>query len=520
MAPAKPASPPLRSLARSSVISRNIVANAVSQGWAIALGILALPIYLELLGVEYYALIGFGITVQVMVNMIDAGFSPALGRDVARMRAGLEDPGNLALFLRSLDWLFAGIVAILSVGAILSSDWWATDWFAVSGPAVSIVGESVTLIIIASALRCMAALYRGAIVNLEKQIFTSGVVAAVNAVRLLLPIPFVLDTPDPRIVFAFWLAAAIGEVALLRVVLSRNLATSVGLLRFSFSAIKTRMALAGGVALLAVAHTFATQYDKLILSRLLSLEEYGYFTLAVVLSGAMLTLPAPVVQAIQPRITGSFGRDYEQRELVRITTQLIMILVVAPAIALAAVPQSVLFGWTGNLAAAAAVAPYLGFYLVGSALVGVSSAAYMLQLAAGNMRLHIIANLCLIAVLVPAIYLIAQRQGAAGTAHLWFALNAIFVITYVPFAVNRMLPHSGWRWLREDLLLPACAAVLAALVFRWLIGDSAHDRILAIAQAAGALMATMAATASGTVTIRRFILAAISNRHPSNEDAE
>lgn len=469
-----------RLVLQSSVVSRNIVVNAFSQVWAMALGILALPLYLKLMGPAYYGLIGFGMTIQIIVNLVDAGFSPALGRNIARMRAGLEDPEELALFLRTLDWAFFAIVATFCVAGTASMSWWASNWFGVSGSSAIVVGQSMALVIASSALRCMAALYRGAIVNLEKQIFTSGMVVIVNAVRLLLPLPFVALFPDPRIVFAIWLGAAFLEVIVLRVVLSRNIPMEVPLRRFSIPSLRRHLAFTGGVALLALIHTLATQYDKLLLSRILTLQQYGYFSLAVVLSGAMLTLPAAIVQAIQPRVTGSISAQDVQAKLISMSTELIVAFAVAPAVAIACLPRTALQAWVNDPVAIGAVSPYLGFYVVGSALVGISSAAFMLQIAAGRMRMHIVANLLLVAALIPLAYFAATHQGALGTARVWFVLNTLFVTIYGPFAIGRLLPGRGLSWLIDSVAIPIGAAVLGALLVRWTFSDIAANRIAAI----------------------------------------
>ena len=48
---------------------------------------------------------------------------------------------------------------------------------------------------------------------------------------------------------------------------------------------------------------FATQTDKLVLSRILPLADYGYFTLAVLVASGIQVLSGPVGNAIMPRLT-------------------------------------------------------------------------------------------------------------------------------------------------------------------------------------------------------------------------
>ncbi|MCQ3924442.1 MAG: hypothetical protein DPW12_09620 [Rhodocyclaceae bacterium] len=55
------------------------------------------------------------------------------------------------------------------------------------------------------------------------------------------------------------------------------------------------------------------QVDKILLSRLLSLEDFGYYTLAVTVASAISLLVSPISQAFFPRFTEIASRgDYEE----------------------------------------------------------------------------------------------------------------------------------------------------------------------------------------------------------------
>src|ERR1044072_2169335 len=60
-----------------------------------------------------------------------------------------------------------------------------------------------------------------------------------------------------------------------------------------------------GITLLAL---ILVQADKLILSRLLSLEAYGYYMLAATVTGMLYSLSVPVTQAIYPRMVEEVAR--------------------------------------------------------------------------------------------------------------------------------------------------------------------------------------------------------------------
>jgi epoxyqueuosine reductase len=74
------------------------------------LGIIAVPLYRSQRGVEQYGLLGFALVVQTWVNLLEIGMSGTLGREMTRLKIGEASDSSVHSFLRSLDWLFLGII--------------------------------------------------------------------------------------------------------------------------------------------------------------------------------------------------------------------------------------------------------------------------------------------------------------------------------------------------------------------------------------------------------------------------
>ncbi|HAF93930.1 MAG TPA: polysaccharide biosynthesis protein, partial [Pseudomonas sp.] len=93
---------------RLSVL-RNSGLNYLGQAYAVLVGILILPFYLGHLGAEAYGLIGFFAVLQAWLQLLDAGMSPALVRQVAHYRGqqALSPPADESgRLLRSFEILF------------------------------------------------------------------------------------------------------------------------------------------------------------------------------------------------------------------------------------------------------------------------------------------------------------------------------------------------------------------------------------------------------------------------------
>lgn len=482
-------------------IVRNLVANSLNQGFSFFVNIIAVPLYLAVLGTEQYGLLGFAIVVQTWVNLLEIGMSGTLGREMTRVMIGDVGETSVLSFLRSLDWLFGGAILALPAIGWLSRNWWATDWFTNETLDPRMIGECVVLIIALAAVRLAGTLYKGGLMGLERQVFVSAVSIAGSLLRLLLPLPLIWAIPDVRIVIATWLVVSVLELAVARVALASAFSARVTLWHFSFAELRDRAHLWGSIGFLSLAWTAITQTDKLILSRILPLSDYGRFTLVMIVSNAMLAIPAPICFAFQPRMTSAATRG-DRQELARLVgnaTRLVMILMVAPAFALAAVPYLAMVAWTGNAAIARETSAYLGPYVLGSAIAGFAAIVYCIQLAYGDLKLHVRAYSAFAAILIPGVIVVASRFGAFGAAWLWLAVNVGLLAAYYPLIFHRFLPGEARRWYGVIVTPPALASAAAASGVAASINAHSGDRITALLGTISTGFAAFAAAALATL---------------------
>lgn len=481
-------------------VARNLVANSLNQGVSFLLNIVAVPLYLSQLGVEQYGLIGFALVVQTWINLLEVGMSGTLGREMTRLTIGDISEVSVHSFLRSLDWLcLGGLILLPSIGW-LTSGWWAQEWFTNHTLPSGVIDETTVLIIALAAVRLAGTLYRGGLIGRDRQVFISLVSITSSILRLALPLPFIWATPDVRIVVGAWLIISAAELVVLRLALSQGFCTRFRWWHFSLREIWQRAHLWGSIGLIALAWTAITQTDKLVLSRVLPLAEYGRFTLVMILSNAILTIIAPISFAFQPGMTSAAARGNRQEiaRLARHATRMFMVLMVAPAFALAAVPKLAVIAWTGQVAVAQAVSDYLGPYVIGSALVGFSAVVYLIQYAYGDLTRHLRAYAFLAVLLIPGEVIVATRFGPLGAAWLWFAVNFILFASYYPLIFRRFLPGEAKRWYAL-IAPPAVASAIAAWAVGSLVNVQVASRTDAIFGTVATGMATCAAAAIVTL---------------------
>src|SRR5687768_9992984 len=110
------------------MLKRNIAANLVGQIWVAAVAVVFVPVYIRLLGIEAYGLIGFFATLQVWLTLLDSGLTPMIARETARLKAGHLDPTAYRDLLRSVEAVLAGVGLLLMAALWLAARWISTHW--------------------------------------------------------------------------------------------------------------------------------------------------------------------------------------------------------------------------------------------------------------------------------------------------------------------------------------------------------------------------------------------------------
>ena len=95
-----------------SVIRRNVIANFAGKAWAVLMSLAFVPVYIKLLGIEAYGLIGFFLTLVAILSLLDLGLGTTLNRRLAQLSIEKNAAQEMCDLLRTLEliYLIIGIV--------------------------------------------------------------------------------------------------------------------------------------------------------------------------------------------------------------------------------------------------------------------------------------------------------------------------------------------------------------------------------------------------------------------------
>ncbi|MDX7998858.1 polysaccharide biosynthesis protein [Xenorhabdus sp. Reich] len=478
------------------MLRKNIVSNYISQIYVSIVGILILPFYIKYMGAEAYGLVGFFAILQAWFGLLDLGLTPTISRETARYHGGSISALVYSQLFRSLSLIFFLIAFIGGAGLWIFSGKIATIWLKTNYLSIDQVIFSIKIMAISISLRWIGGLYKGIISGSEKFVWLSGFNVIIATLRFVAVfISMWLYGFTPYVFFIHQLFIAIFEIIILffyaiKIIPSKTqLNSPIG---WSFKPVKPILKFALTIAFTSSIWIFVTQTDKLILSGILSLSEYGYFTLAVLVASGILIISGPISATIMPRMARlhAEGKHDEIIQLYRNSTQLVCIIAGSAAATISLCAEPLLFAWTGDPILASHAAPILCLYAIGNGILTLCSFPYYLQYAKGNLRYHFIGNILMAITLIPTIIYFSNHYGSLGAGYVWVTINSLFLLCWVTFIHHKLEPGLHYKWFIKDILRIYIPIILTCIILSFFPIDL-KNRYLAFLYTSGIAIITL-----------------------------
>jgi len=454
-------------------LKANIVANYIGQIWSAVMQMACVPIYVNYLGIESYGLVGFYAIFQYAMILLDAGMTPVLNREMALYRAGTHSIKTMRDLLCTFQ-IVSCVVAVLIVAVLIAiAPWIASNWV----KPVSLSSDSVALAIsimgIMAALRFLEGLYRGAILGFSDQVWLSYMTVIISTLRSVGGIA-VLAYVSPTISAFFIWQVVISIISLLFLVTRVYKALPSPQYKgfFRFKVMAEKWTFMRGVLITSLLSILLSNADKVLLSKQVSLKEFGLYTLAGTLSGAIMLLANPLTQSFYPKLIEHAGSDrYLLSKYYHQLTKLIVMSVIPFALLMIFFGETIFFAWTGSHDHAVEVSAILVPLSIGTAILAIMTAPYYLQLSVGLTSFAAKINIVAFIIQLPLLLVFINRFGSLGAAWVWVALNIYYLSISVPIMHKFILEKELYRWYLDSLIKPVTIALVAVIILKVVIPD-------------------------------------------------
>ena len=441
---------------------KNIVSNYISRFWSLVSVFLFVPIYIKVLGLESYAVINFYTLLLTVLLFADAGLSSTLNREVAKSNDFLY-LGNM---LTTIERVYLFITLSVSILIIAFSKIISTYWLQSHSIPVEKLSIYISLMGIAVSIQLFTTLENSGLMGLEKQVLANTIQVVGGIFRsaiVLIPLHF-----SPSLITFFSWQILVNFIVLLitRECLWKYIRQDFNYV-FDFNILKTVGRFAGGMMLMAIISSFTSQVDKILISKLLPLKQFGYYSLASIVSQVPVIVITPIAIALLPRFVKLSTGIHEKKELVAIyrrSSFIISAFASTCAIIIFIFTSDLIFLWTRDAATSSRIELVAKWLLVGNLFLSLQYMPYHLAIANGNTKINVRSGIVVMFLMVPSIIYFVNKFELIGAAIPWLVMN-LFAFLYLGYVViKKYVPGIFVKWLFIDTGMPLLISVLVGFL--------------------------------------------------------
>nr|WP_321278085.1 oligosaccharide flippase family protein [uncultured Vibrio sp.] len=423
-------------------LQKDTLVNYISRGYLGLIGIAISPLFFHFLGSESFGIISVFTVIQTWLQLLDLGLSNTLSRESAKYKSGCykkNEFNNLLKYIRLFYFILSFCLFFLALHfseEIANSEWFNTEQ--VSSNDIVIYVQIMAACI---SLRWLSIPFRSILVGFSQHTVLAKVDILMATYRS--PICFLLlyvFEANLMTYFVIQLSHSIILIFLLYIASKDCLNKFVlndrtpfkNKEKLSYKAIANFTA---QMLFTTIVWLIVSQFDKLYLSKNLSLSEYGMLTIAIQLSSVIMLLSSPFSVALLPRLT-SFKVSGEIEKYVDTYINAFhfsMSILVPVCCVVFFFSDEILLLWTKSLKISEYGGDIVRIYILGNLLMAIGAFAYYLLFTSGNLKPHVKMSIFSGVILLPTYVYAINNYAALGSATTWVIYNLLLVVFWVPY---------------------------------------------------------------------------------------
>ena len=278
------------------------MANLMGRGWSAVMALAFVPVYLRALGPEAYGLVAVYTILQAAFSVVDIGLTTTLNRELAISKeVGSKDGPQV---LRTLEILYRLLALAAAVLIMTFAGWFAANWVKAAHIPAAEIKRVVMIMGMVLAVQWPFGFYAGGLLGLQEQLLYNVFLVVTSTLRYAGAAIVLLFVSNTLVAFFFW---QLGVSTLAVLACAATIWNRVGRrssrAKFSFSVALEVWRFTAGMGAISATALILTQIDKILLSRLLPLAEFGMYSFAAMSAGSLYTLILPVSTAVFPALT-------------------------------------------------------------------------------------------------------------------------------------------------------------------------------------------------------------------------
>jgi len=453
-------------------LTHNILANGIGRAWMMLMALVFVPVYVRVLGIEAYGLIGFFVTMQAsLLAIFDLGFSATVNREMARISGQDADQRRVDTLhtLEIVYWVVCLLAGLLVIG--LASPI-ARYWINAPGLTESSISTAIQAMGLTIALQMPFSLYRGAFAGLQYQVTENILLIGQLTLRFGGAAAVILYVSPTIEAYFFWQILAAGVTTILMgSVLWWRMPKGIFQAHFRWDVLRGVKSYALMLSVSGIVSLAVTQLDKLMLSKLVSMEQFGYYSIATTISVALWSFVIPINGALFPRFAQEENNTEYLAVLYHTACQVVSVILLPVSMLMMMFSGEILLLWTGDEQIVENAHWLVTFLVCGTALSGLVSVGTYLLAAIGKPGVVLRANVVLALVLIPSLFFVVPLYSVVGASVLWALVNAGYLFLVLPAVHTYVVKESIYTWVIFDVMRPGVAALIVVVIGKLLMPE-------------------------------------------------
>jgi len=457
------------------MIKKNILANLFGRIWSATINLVCVPLYISILGIESYGLIGFYSVVVASIYILEFGLGATITRSLAQEYKSLEEKDSVRDLARTMEVIFWGISVMTSLILIIAVTVGHQTWVNTETISPHKLVTVLVMMCVSIVFQFPASFYSSGLAGMERQLQQNILNSTFTTLRNLGGILLLLYFKNDVLVFFGWqVLTNIIQVSCFAYFFWNAIVSGSRSPKFALHQFKKVWRFTAGVGLTGIVTFFLSQLDKLIISRMLPMTSFAYYNVANQISTTTRMGSSAIFVAYFPRMTNlkSIGDNDRLRNAFHQGCQVISLLVIPASCIIMFFAHDLIQIWTRSSEIAAVSSTITVLLVAGSLFNSLSGIPYDLTLVFGWSRFGFYQNLIAAILIVPLLIVLIFSYGAIGAGIAWLVLNIGYSLISVPIIVKRLMQGELYHWLIVDTLRPLCICLAITFVAKLAISQA------------------------------------------------
>lgn len=466
-------------------LGMNTISNIATKIWSIVSIYLFIPLYINILGETSYGLVSFFATMQTALNILGLGLSNTLRREFAVGENNEKNANRKYFLLRDVEIIYFAIGLFIFLICALGSETISERWLNIEDLDSNMVATVLTLMGASIALQMIANLYAGCLFGLDCQVFANTLCIIWSIAKSLGALIIIAVVRPSLILFYGWhiftdtcYLLILRKSVISRLELRENPKWKIQ----DFSLMSRIWKYATGILFISFIALVNKQLDKVIISKYLSLTEFGAYNIATTLGGLCTIIPTALYTTVFPRFTnyattGNTDKLYQEFKTIN---KLVGLIISSMGAYIAVYSLPLINIWTRSDSYVGILGSVAFFVVLAVAITEFQEIPYALALANGNTRYNVIVGSAFIPIVFIATYLGITKFGLLGAGVVYLTMMTAQTILYEALVYKRYLNDSVAKIIFRDTILPMIISLLIAFASRAAVSRISKPFIVSI----------------------------------------